>query len=176
MGGVTDLESVSRQYNTAEYFREEIALPRTEIRRCRLHKTAQCHLSMISLILQPIAMFCLLCPNNVITKRIPLTALNSLLLYASDLLVMSLIECYINGVLQTYGSSGSSSNSNEEVYLEVDENEPEIKSSSHHSFQPQAKPSGVNFPSISDNIFMDENLENKYTDEKLEMIEKKKGG
>ena len=103
-----------------------------------------------------------------------MTALNSLLLYASDLLVMSLIECYINGVLQTYGSSGSSSNSNEEVYLEVDENEPEIKSSSHHSFQPQAKPSGVNFPSISDNIFMDENLENKYTDEKLEMIEKKR--
>ena len=86
--------------------------------------------------------------------------------------MMSLIECYVNGVLQTDGSREASCNSVED---EVEEEEPEIKSEFHHSNKHQTKHNNdINFPSISTNIFLDENFEKKYTDEKLEMIEKKR--
>ena len=91
--------------------------------------------------------------------------------------MMSVIECYVNGVLQTDGVSGygESSNSIEEDIEEVEEEEPAIKSEIHHSSKdPSQHKKDVCFPSISNNIFLDENFENKYTNEKLEMMEKKR--
>ena len=90
---------------------------------------------------------------------------------------MSHIECYVNGVLQTDDDSEdvATSISIEEEIAEVEEAEPEIKSEFHHSHKHQSQhKKDVNFPSISSNIFLDENFEKKYTDEKLEMIEKKR--
>ena len=91
--------------------------------------------------------------------------------------MMSLIECYVNGVLQTddVSEDGATSTSIEEEVAGVEEDEPEIKSEFHHSQKHQNQhKNDVNFPSISSNIFLDENFEKKYTDEKLQMIEKKK--
>lgn len=91
--------------------------------------------------------------------------------------MMSLIECYVNGVLQTdeVSEDGATSISIEEAIAEVEEEEPEIKSEFHHSHKHQSQhKKDVNFPSISSNIFLDENFEKKYTDEKLQMIEKKR--
>lgn len=87
---------------------------------------------------------------------------------------MSLIECYVNGILQTDEINGTSCSTEEET-LENEEEEPEIKSEFHHSpiHQNQHKKE-IQFPSISNNIFLDENFEKKYTDEKLGMIEKKR--
>ena len=85
--------------------------------------------------------------------------------------MMSLIECYVNGVRQTDGSSGASCNSVEE---EVEEEDPEIKSEFHHSRHQTTHNKDINFPSIANNIFLDENFEKKYTDKKLEMMEKKR--
>merc|ERR1711894_331017 len=92
---------------------------------------------------------------------------------------MSVIECYVNGVLQTDGVSGYGESSNsiaEEIEeVEVEEEEPAIKSEIHHSSKnPSKHKKDVSFPSISNNIFLDENFENKYTNEKLEMMEKKR--
>ena len=88
--------------------------------------------------------------------------------------MMSVIECYVNGVLQTDGVSGATCNSVEE---DVVKEEPEIKSEVHHSNKHRNEHNkDINFVSISSNgnIFLDENFEKKYTDEKLEMIEKKR--
>ena len=88
--------------------------------------------------------------------------------------MMSVIECYVNGVLQTDGVSGATCNSVEE---EVEKEEPEIKSEFHHSNKHRTEHNkDINFPSISStgNVFLDESFEKKYTDEKLEMIEKKR--
>ena len=90
--------------------------------------------------------------------------------------MMSVIECYVNGVLQTDGvrEYGASSNSIEEIE-EVEEKEPAIQSEIHHtSKDPNQHNKDVNFPSISNNTFLHENFENKYTNEKLEMMEKKR--
>ena len=91
--------------------------------------------------------------------------------------MMSVIECYVNGVLQTDGVSGYGASSNiiEEEIEEVKEEEPAIKSEIHHSSKDQTQHNkDINFPSISNNIFLHENFENKYTNEKLEMMEKKR--